>query len=352
MSDPESGKTIDFCCTVGFEVVLPRGQIISGFCLPDRVDEIKKAMGYIKYLDFPVTHEVMVSHGGYGHLSRFNIKQIKYAGGGHGGCGGFIEILKIKNPPDGRWGVVIHEYDTREGHKFHEFTSIKAALEAWEGDFSLVAKAPGCMRSVVCGGLSPWFYAVANQALWKDYAFPNWLCDDPVYRPGRKFVVKDPILRIEEVKVCLGMSEVWYGEEKSRRVWWDDGTIFKEDELRYVRPLNRRDFWQEKVRELFDQVLAGKIDTMRIQTADGKVISIEAGKSASCCLTLDSQQQTLSKEEKLEALIKVQSRKRIKGGKRSKKPPIVIAVATTVIAGEKVSWTIEKEKIAKEEVLY
>lgn len=294
----------------------------------------------------------MVGHGGYGHLSRFDIEQIKYIGGGNGGCGGFTEILEIKNPPDGRWGIIIHEYDTETGSKFYEFTSIKTALVAWNSNFSSIAKALGCMRSVVCNRLSPWFYAVANQALWKDYAFPNWLCDDPVYRPGRKFVVSDPILHIREVKTCLGMSEARYQEERSRRVWWDDGTISNEYELKDIRPLNRQDLWQEEARRMFNEVLNGKRDTVQIQLVSGKVISIEAGESSKCCLVLDSEQRTLLGGERLEALIKVRSRRRMKGGKKSKKLPAVIAVTTTVAAGKKTSYTIEKEKAVKEEVLY
>lgn len=322
---------------------MARGQVVSGLCIHGKVEEVKEALLNVKDLSLPVTHEIEVIHGGYGARSRFDVMQLKYAGGGHGGCGGYFEILDIKNPPDGRCGVIIDEFDVEKGFRFHEFDSVEHALMAWKEHFGAFASADGCIRTVTCGKLAPWFYAVATQALWKDFAFPSRLGDDPVYRPGVEFVVKDRDTGIRVIKTCMGMNWESRGEEKCRVVWWDDGTTSKGSELEHIRPLRGQKLWQFEAGKMFDRLLKEEIETMRILTPDGKVITVSVGEAApNQCLTLDSTQQTLWGEAKPEALIKAKGKRKMKRWRGKGKWPVV-AVETTVLAGTSMSLKSEEE---------
>ncbi len=268
------------------------GCLVSLCCPEEAVDEIKNALAKTNSLDVPITHQVNVAHGGYGRYSRFNITQHKYAGGGHPGCGTYIEILEIQNPPDGRCGIVLHQ-DIRDYHHygstFWEFESIDDVLAIWDQVWyvsadsdSKISKSKGFKRKVSCGGLSPWFYAIGDQALFGDYAYPNHIGDDPIYRPLQKFVVCDeedfPV-----IKTCMGCCQVTrempnYGsgcggspkKKEYRVVYWDDGTVY--DEQRHSkkpRPLTEKDiFAQEAVNQL-KSCLAGRKREFVIHLSDG-----------------------------------------------------------------------------------
>jgi len=147
----------------------------------------------IRTIDTPTTGRVNVSHGGYGRYTRYNVKQHDYAGGGSG----FIEVLEIKNPPDGRWGIVINEYPGYGNSVFTEWETLDDARQAFKsywGSCHTAEEFPKCKgfkRRVVCGALSPWFYAIGDELLVGDYTFPDGLQDDAVYRFGQQFVVFD-----------------------------------------------------------------------------------------------------------------------------------------------------------------
>jgi len=106
-----------------------------------------------------------VPKGGYGIDSIYNIVQHKYAGGGNTACGGYIEVLEIKDPPNNRCGIIIHEYLAHIGHTFTEWQSLEYALSAydkswtWKDTCNSSPSLPGFVRYVFCGQQMPWFYA-------------------------------------------------------------------------------------------------------------------------------------------------------------------------------------------------
>lgn len=108
-----------------------------------------------------------VNHGGYGTETRFDITQHKYAGGGNSSCGGYIEVLEIKEPPDGRHGIIIHEWNTTMGHSFSEWKTLQDAIDAFNSFWGWnprtikvgLSKLHGFIRYVECGNRKPWFYA-------------------------------------------------------------------------------------------------------------------------------------------------------------------------------------------------
>jgi len=202
---------LNFSCTTYFEVKTVTGKMIDIQCRPEDKDKIKEIFKYVYHIDCPVTKEVKnISHGGFGRLTRFDIIQHKYAGGG---CG-FIEALEVKNPPDNRCGNIVHEY-TSGYSTYWEFDTIENAIEAWSKHWGnhymdSIKKEPGFIREVKCCWFSPWFYAIANQALNGDFCFPDRVgIDHPIYRPYNRFVIKDRFEDLDEpkkktvIKTCI-----------------------------------------------------------------------------------------------------------------------------------------------------
>lgn len=114
----------------------------------------------------------LIPKGGYGLETIFDIVQHKYAGGGHPGAGGYIEVLEIKNPPGGRHGIIIHEENSDRGHMFSEWQTLEGALSAFDkywGDAGLaylfLPKLPLFIRRVICGNRTPWFYAKSEESI-------------------------------------------------------------------------------------------------------------------------------------------------------------------------------------------
>lgn len=272
------------------------GQQVRFSAREEDVDIVKQAMGLVEELDIPSTKRVLLKHGGYGAYTRYDVEQHRYAGGGHSGGGGFIEVLEIKNPPDDRHGIVIYESDSLHGTRFTEFDSLEHAKNAFEGYWSMPDKTrqrfpqkPGFMRSVECGRLTPWFYAIGDEELVGDYAFPEGLQDDPVFRFGRQFLVErqtDKGRKVRNLKTCMGTRFVEYerggwAEEKRRAtyrlVYWDDGTISKLDNYgnsilgypRVARPVEGNESWIADAMDEFRAVLEGGKDNFSINFADG-----------------------------------------------------------------------------------
>jgi hypothetical protein len=253
------------------------GQLVEFTCHPDDVNKVKESLQIIRTVGIPTSGRTSVGHGGYGRYSRFDIAQHKYAGGGNG----YIEVLEIKNPPDNRCGLVIHEWNSYDGSIFNEFKSLEEAEAAFDRLWGsqTAERMPtekGFIRRVVCGGLSPWFYAVGDQHLMGDFVFPDIIGEDPVFRFGRRFIVRDRD-GLPTVKTCMGLVLVEketssYGHEKKkyRLVHWDDGTTW--DEYMAVtqpEPLDAKDLWIQDAIDQFRKLLTGKTDSFTIDFVNG-----------------------------------------------------------------------------------
>ena len=126
-----------------------------------------------------------IGHGAYCRESRFDITQHKYAGGGEPGaggkyCGGYIEVLEVKNPPLGQWPIVVHEWHTdcfETESLFTEFATLSNAILFFDRNWGrrttgLHQLAKGFVRHVRCGECVPWFYATNGQTIVGDFVVP------------------------------------------------------------------------------------------------------------------------------------------------------------------------------------
>ena len=270
----------NFSCHTYGEGRTGNGQFVNFTCRPDEVEQVKEFLKKIRTIDVPTTGRVAVSHGGWGQYTRYDIKQHNYAGGG---CG-YIEVLEINNPPEGRCGIVINEYDCGDS-VFTEWETLKNACDAFTRYWGSCDTAKefsnleGFKRRVVCNALTPWFYAIGDEELIGDYAFPEGFQDDPVYRLGKRFVVFDHD-GVPEIKTCMGARFLTedgsdgYGRPKKyykRLVYWDDGSFF--DAYNYTsnlpRPLEENELWVTEAVRQFKEILTGKKTEFSINFTDG-----------------------------------------------------------------------------------
>ena len=241
----------------------------------------------------------LVEHGTYGNYTRYKIKQHYY-----GGCdpewhsGGFTEILEILDAPDGRHPIVLHEY-WRGKAQFHEFETVKQARLARKISNRsrvperILSQQPGFIRTVVCGRLQPWFYAVGKEELFKDYAVPSGFNDHPIYRLGARFFDpgspgdydRDPVL--PSIKVCMGCVMVddvrvrnGYHDrtektgKKAFLIFWDDGSETRLTEGQTgPLPLGDEQLWIVEALERFRQALQGRTKSFTIDLEDGSTLS-------------------------------------------------------------------------------
>jgi len=116
----------------------------------------------------------IVPHGSYERPSRFQITQHSYAAG----MSAYIELLEIADPPDGRCGLVIHEYiasGSEAGSWFMEWEDLASAKAAFEqgwgapGRVKRLLEQPDFKRHVHRRKRTPWFYAVSDQELDGDF---------------------------------------------------------------------------------------------------------------------------------------------------------------------------------------
>ena len=240
----------------------------------------------MRSIELPITHRTVTEHGSYGGASRFDIKQHKYAGGqSESGDWGYIEVLEVKNPPDQRAGIVVYDDNSRHERIFYEWENLELALKAFEEcrgsseSHKKLPNMPGCKRTVPCGLLIPWFYAIGDEDLVGNYAFPEGLQDDPVFRFGQKFVVYDDETPI--IKTCMGtryvekISSHTYEEDDKktyRLVMWDDGTLWNElkNHSHAPRPLVENELWITEAMDKFKLFLSGKTDKFEIEFQDGQ----------------------------------------------------------------------------------
>ena len=245
-------------------------------CKSEDVENVKKLMGMVNYVDIPTGHKTNVSHGGYGRYSRYDIEQLHYAGG----HGGYNEVLHIKDVPDGRCGFVFHSYrSARMGSSFVEMDSIESLNKLWELHWThpinmmeKLGEQPGFVRFVDCGPMTPWFYAVGDQCISGDFVIPRIFDEHPIYRVGRKFVV-DSFSRPKQVRTCVGAIENvrkdgYGGKELTRlRVFFDDGTEVSYAES--MRPVEADEEWIDDAIQQFREALYEGRHTVEVPFVDG-----------------------------------------------------------------------------------
>lgn len=270
------------------------GQLINYTCPIGEKDKVQAfLLEHVRGIELPSTYRVNIAHGGYGMYSRYSLTQHKYAGGGPGEEGGwaYIEVLEVHQPPENRHGIVVHECGNISGHIFTEFKTLKHALSAFEKFWSsgtsktkeAFPKCKGFIRRVHCGPASPWFYAIGNECLIGDYAFPEGLQDDPVFRIGKKFIVMEDD-GMTSVKTCLGTRFLkhsnrghgWHSSETDkekhcRLVYWDDGTSWNEYYSGSVIPREVQDGeeWIAEAILKFREMLCGKTNAFEINFLNG-----------------------------------------------------------------------------------
>lgn len=288
MKDKSEKK--DFSVTINIEAITASGQFVNITCRYEDKEMVKQwIQKNIKEIEMPEIQEISeIGHGGYGFLSRYDIKQHRYAGGGFPGCGGYIEVLHVQNPPEKRHGIIIH-VNKNGASTFYEIESLLIALdlfnekmgELFDGE---IPANSGIIRKVVCGWFQPWFYAIANQSLCGDYVFPDNIgIHDPIFSYPNKFIVKG-YNGIKEVKTCIAFTKT---QEKSvcddREItqftaWWTDGTYTcwgGSDSYRKPELLEAKDMWIQESVDVFRQLLSGEISEFNINTSKGKIISVK-----------------------------------------------------------------------------
>lgn len=269
------------------------GQLLNYTCPREEKDRVRDfLLQNVREIEIPTTRMVNVAHGGYGMYSRYNMTQHNYAGGGPGEEGGwaYVEVLEIHQSPDGRHGVVVHECTSINGHTFTEFQTLKNAINAFEKFWSSgtektkqeFPKLRGFMRRAHCGPAPPWFYAIGDECLIGDCAFPKGLQDDTVFRIGKKFVVTQN--DVTSIKTCLGTrflkhvnrSSAWHSsnagkESHYRLVYWDDGTSWNELHSGSVTPreLKAEEEWITEAYKKFLEMLSGKSNSFEIDFLNG-----------------------------------------------------------------------------------
>ncbi|HVX90710.1 MAG TPA: hypothetical protein VHC20_03675 [Candidatus Paceibacterota bacterium] len=271
------------------------GQQLQFTCRPNEQSTISAFLAeHVGDVSVPMNRVVSLSHGAYQQYSRYDIKQDKYAGsdGESGSC--YAELLEIKNPPDGRCGVVIYWYGTNGDGGFSEWGSLADARSAWaksgvRSSGKAAKECKGFIRFVECGVLRPWFYAIGDEHLVGDYTCPRGLNDHPVYRLGTRFLAYDQD-GVPGIKTCLGarlipaekdnngfMSRTFEVPEHYV-VYWDDGTVYDEAHRapwwtteKYPAPrlIGNDDLWIAEATRQFRLLLAGKTNAFSINFTDG-----------------------------------------------------------------------------------
>jgi hypothetical protein len=262
-----------------------RGELVQFTCHPDIKDKIMAAITKLRSIKVAITHQVEVPHGGYVRYSRYDLKQHRYVGYEYGL--GYVELLEICNAPDNRCPYVIWRYmSDKVSSVFYEFETLEAAIKAWNnlGPTALFEKqrsnSDGFIRHVPCSGLDPWFYAVGDQTLYKDFVFPDGLEEDQIFRILKKYVVNE--VGFPTIKTCLGMITIDHElrnryeqrtgkTEKQRIVYWDDGTCWDERYQRHTppRPLQAEELWIDAAMHQFRDLLSGKTTEFTIEFQDG-----------------------------------------------------------------------------------
>lgn len=278
----------DFSVTTDIEIKTVSGQLVRVTCRYDEREMVKQWLrDNIKEVEIPGTQEISeVGHGGYGFFSRYDIKQHRYVGGGFPGCGGYIEVLHVQNPPEKRHGVIIHV--NKNGiSTFYEIEDLLKAFDLFNENMGklfdgIVPENSGVIRKVVCGWFQPWFCAIGNQSLCGDYVFPDNIgINDPIFAYLRKFIVKN-YNGTKEVKTCIAFTKMQgksdYSDQKTTQftAWWTDGTCtFWEGSNSYhkLELLTAKDLWIQETMNEFKKMLAGEISGLCVSLNNGNKIT-------------------------------------------------------------------------------
>ncbi len=258
------------------------GQTVQFSCPSGRTEDVRAFLAEnVRTIQPPVTHKAGLAHGAYVGYSRYDLQQHEYAGSMHT----YIEVLEIKDAPDGRWGIVFYEYNPYEGCSFSEWATVedaRAAFKAFVNHPHAIREKPhqlaGFKRLVRCGPMTPWFYAIGDEELVGDYTFPHGLQDDATYRFGRKFVVCDGE-GTPSVRTCMGTRlfkekdrNYPYAERQYRIIYWNDGSSWRESagsRHGVPRPIEDGELWIAEAVEQFRELLAGKCTDFFIKFTDG-----------------------------------------------------------------------------------
>lgn len=237
---------------------------------PKLIDVIKQALFLVSRIDLPTEHPTTLDHGSYESYSRYDIEQHEYAAS----MVTYIELLEIKNPPDGRCPIVIYRYD-RGVSSFSEWKDLSSAITAFNklhGYWSKekVLKQKGFLRWVDCGLMSPWFYAVGNQHLIEDYCFPRTIQEHPVYTFNKQFLVENTTTGSVAVKTCMGAGLIESeGDYAQWMIHFHDGSTIYEpgdyNEYKIVRPVESKVPWKDEALAQFKEVLLGNETVVDIQ---------------------------------------------------------------------------------------
>lgn len=269
-----------FSCYRDGEVITADGKMVRFTCASEDVEKVRDFFAtHVRSIERTLTGRIWDLEGrGHGY-SRYDIVQHKYAGGGSG----YIRVLEIRNPPDGRWGFVIEMFDGWAGTMFTEWDTIEQACVAYEaywGTRDLQEKLPtleGFRRQVNCGVLTPWFLAIGNEQLVGDYTFPHDLQDDSVFRFGKRFIVTS-FEGVPAIKTCMGTRFIKrmtgsypQREEVYRLVYWDDGSVWddRSSSSKRPRPLHGGELWITEALRKFMHILTGKGTELRIDFTNG-----------------------------------------------------------------------------------
>jgi len=268
-------------CYMKGEVKTAIGQLVIVETHPDCMDSVKESISSnIRRIDLPTTGRVMIAHGGFGMYTRYDIVQHKYGGGGSG----FIEVLEIRNPPEGKCGFVVHHYANHSGSDFFEFDTVKNAVSAWRKCWAAndrhekISKQKGFLRMVRCGIMTPWFYAVGDQLVEGDYVFLETIKESPEFRFDQRYIVWDDEEKVPAVKKCRGVrifteKDNFYGggrEKKTTVVYWDDGTSWQSgNNVPRPRLMREDELWIQEAMDKFRELLAGSSSELVINFIDG-----------------------------------------------------------------------------------
>ncbi|MEM9336583.1 MAG: hypothetical protein AAGA35_01885 [Patescibacteria group bacterium] len=239
---------------------------------------------YIVDVNITPAYRTNVEHGCFGQYTRYDIVKHEYAAS----MVSYVELIEIRDAPEGRNPIVIHYHGSDEGDFFMEWEDLESAQTAFKSRLGFqiynLGSHPGHVRTIRLGALQPWFYAVGDQELVGDYAVPLGVQDDPEFRLGEQYVVFEDGL--PRAAVCLGTRFIakHYQEHRSswsfrrdetvetfRLVHFSDGYIWDERKAseKTPRPMKAEEAWIAEVVAQFRACLAGERTDVNIQFTDG-----------------------------------------------------------------------------------
>lgn len=174
-------------------------------------------------------------------INRHKLIRTEWAGGGE-----WMEVLEVKNPPEGKKNTVVHICRLADGAKhstFFEFTLPVYANNAFDQSYrerpkkreEMIENSIGFIRKADCGPIRPWFYATTEKIVFNDFAVPVEVHKEypnitaagrPLFAKGRRVIVIEG--RFKEAKRCIGV--LWVKKNVSEfspdvvTVFWEDGT--------------------------------------------------------------------------------------------------------------------------------